>query len=115
MACSSPRSTAISSTGSTDTGRPTSKDPGRNKVATLFRPGSLGRRTGGIRWCQMFGEHMQDLLGQHIEDKDLPTRELTLEEALAIGMQLHQDDRLAEADVVYGQVLAVAPGHPVAL
>ena len=42
----------------------------------------------------MFGEHMQDLLGQHIEDKDLPTRELTLEEALAIGMQLHQDDRL---------------------
>jgi predicted TPR repeat methyltransferase len=63
----------------------------------------------------MFGEHMQDLLSQKIEDEDLPTRELTLEEALAIGIQLHQDDRLAEADVVYGQILAVAPGHPVAL
>jgi predicted TPR repeat methyltransferase len=63
----------------------------------------------------MFGEHMQDLIGQHLEDEDLPTRELTLEEALAIGIQLHQDDRLAEADAVYGQILAVVPDHPVAL
>jgi predicted TPR repeat methyltransferase len=58
---------------------------------------------------------MQDLLKEPIKKEDLPTRELTLEEALAFGMQLHQDERLAEADVIYGQVLAVAPGHPVAL
>lgn len=63
----------------------------------------------------MFGERMQDLIGQHIEDEELPTRELTLEEALAIGIQLHQQDRLPEAGAVYGQILAVAPDHPVAL
>ena len=59
---------------------------------------------------------MQDLLGQPIEDVEEPTsRELTLEEALAIAIQLHQDDRLGEAEAVYGQILAVAPEHPRAL
>ena len=63
----------------------------------------------------MSGEHMQDLLGQTLEDAEEPSRELTLEEALEIAIQLQQDDRLAEADAVYSQILAAAPDHPRAL
>ena len=63
----------------------------------------------------MSGEHMQDLLGQTLKADEEPSRELTLEEALEIAIQLQQDDRLAEADAVYGQILATAPDHPRAL
>jgi predicted TPR repeat methyltransferase len=63
----------------------------------------------------MFGERMQDLLGQEIEDLEEPTRELTVAEALAIAIHLQQHDRLAEADAVYSQILAADPGHPEAL
>ena len=63
----------------------------------------------------MFSEHMQDLLGQPIEDAEEPSRELTLEEALEIAVHLQQDDRLTEADAVYSQILAAAPDHPRAL
>jgi predicted TPR repeat methyltransferase len=60
---------------------------------------------------------MQDLLDQHLEDDDsnLPTRELTLEEALEIGMDLHRDGRLTEAQVVYGEILRIEPEHPTTL
>jgi predicted TPR repeat methyltransferase len=60
---------------------------------------------------------MQELLGRTLEDAQAPepTRELTLEEALTIAIQLQQADRLAEASAVYGQILAVAPDHPQAL
>ena len=69
------------------------------------------------RWCTVFGESMQDLLDQHLEDDDanLPTRELTLEEALEIGIDFHKDGRLTEAQVVYGEILRIAPDHPKAL
>jgi predicted TPR repeat methyltransferase len=64
----------------------------------------------------MLGDHMQDLLGQKLEeDPDEPSRELTLEEALEIAILLQQQDRLAEANAVYGQILAVDPDHPRAL
>ncbi len=63
----------------------------------------------------MFGERMQDLLGQEIEDVEEPTRELTVAEAIAIAIHLQQHDRLAEAAAVYGQILAADPGHPEAL
>ena len=64
----------------------------------------------------MFGEHMQDLL-QHTSEPepDEPTRELTVDEALGIAIQLHQDDRLEEADVVYSEILKVDPKNPRAL
>ena len=59
---------------------------------------------------------MRELLGEHIEDKNADvTRELTVEEAVAIAISLHQADRVGEADAVYRQILAVAPDHPRAL
>ena len=65
----------------------------------------------------MFGEGMQDLLGQHLEDDEanLPTRELTVEEAVEIAIGLHRDGRLAEAEVVYKEILDVQPDHPAAM
>jgi predicted TPR repeat methyltransferase len=64
----------------------------------------------------MFGERMQDMLGQTIDDSEEPaSRELTVDEAISIAIFLQQHDRLVEADVVYGQILEVAPDHPVAL
>ncbi|MCH7700663.1 MAG: tetratricopeptide repeat protein [Planctomycetes bacterium] len=39
----------------------------------------------------------------------------TLDESLAIGTQLHQAGRLAEAERAYRQVLSADPGHPHAL
>jgi predicted TPR repeat methyltransferase len=60
---------------------------------------------------------MQDLLGQHLEDDEanLPTRELTVEEAVAIAVGLHRDGRLAEAEAVYNEILEVQPDHPTAM
>ena len=47
----------------------------------------------------MFGEHMQDLLQQTTEpEPEEPPRELTVEEALEIAIQLQRDDRLEEAE-----------------
>jgi len=63
----------------------------------------------------MSDEHLRDLLGQTLKADEEPSRELTLEEALEIAIQLQQDDRLAEADAVYSQILAAAPDHPRAL
>jgi predicted TPR repeat methyltransferase len=63
----------------------------------------------------MFGDRMQDLLGQELEDAEEPTRELTLEEALAIAISLQRDDRLAEAEAVYNEILRTEPNHPEAL
>jgi predicted TPR repeat methyltransferase len=65
----------------------------------------------------MLGERMQDLLGQPMEDVEQPEpeRELTIDEAIAIAIHLQQFDRLAEAEVVYSQILAAAPDHPQAL
>ncbi len=64
----------------------------------------------------MFGEHMQDLLQQRTEpEPDAPSRELTVDEALGIAIQLHRDDRLEEANVVYQEILKVDPGNARAL
>lgn len=58
---------------------------------------------------------MQDLLNEPVKGPEMPTRELTLEEALEIAIMLQQSDRLVEANVVYGQILEIAPDHPRAL
>jgi len=63
----------------------------------------------------MFGEHMQDLLQQKTEPEPGETRELTVEEALHIAIQLQQDARLEEARVVYNEILVVDPSNPRAL
>jgi predicted TPR repeat methyltransferase len=64
----------------------------------------------------MFGNRMQDLIGEVIEDteKDV-TRELTVQEAFAIGVMLQREGRFAEADAVYQQILAVEPDYPQAV
>ena len=63
----------------------------------------------------VIGERAQNLLNEHVNDDDLPTRELTVEEAIEIAIMLQQNDRLAEANAVYGEILDVAPEHPRAL
>ena len=64
----------------------------------------------------MFGEHMEDLLQHTTEpEPEEPPRELTVEEALAIAIQLHRDGRLEEANVVYSQILVVDPANARAL
>ena len=39
----------------------------------------------------------------------------TVQEALLIAFDLHQEGRLAEADAIYGQILDAVPGHPMTL
>ncbi len=64
----------------------------------------------------MFGEHMQDLLDHSTEpEPDEPPRELTVDEAVQIAIQLQRDDHLEEADVVFGHILKVDPDNPRAL
>ena len=64
----------------------------------------------------MFGERMQDLLQQTTPpEPEEPVRELTVDEALQIAIQLQRDDRLEEANAVYGEILRVDPANPRAL
>jgi predicted TPR repeat methyltransferase len=50
-----------------------------------------------------------------MEPSEVTTRELTVEEAIAVAILLQKNDQLAEAGVVFRRVLEVAPGHPRAL
>ncbi len=63
----------------------------------------------------MFGERMQELLGQSIESEDEAPRELTVDEVVELALLLQRQGRLDEADFVYGRILAQAPDHPQAL
>ena len=64
----------------------------------------------------MIGARTQEIVGERISaEESEPTRELTVDEAVAIAMRLQQNEQLVEAHVVYQQVLEVVPDHPVAL
>jgi predicted TPR repeat methyltransferase len=63
----------------------------------------------------MFDERTQELLDQHVEDVEEPARQLTVGEAIAIAQHLQQHDRVAEAEIVYREILRVHPEHAVAL
>ena len=64
----------------------------------------------------MFGERLQDLLQQTAEpESDEPPRELTVEEALQIAIDLQRLDRCEEANAVFGEILKVDPENPRAL
>jgi predicted TPR repeat methyltransferase len=63
----------------------------------------------------MISQRMQNLVEDHMEPSEAPTRELTLEEALAIAIQLQKNDQLAEAEAVYSRILEAAPNHGDAL
>src|SRR5262245_2757485 len=50
-----------------------------------------------------------------LEGSEVTTRELTVEEAIAVAILLQKDARLDDAAIVYRRVLEVAPAHPRAL
>jgi predicted TPR repeat methyltransferase len=50
-----------------------------------------------------------------MEPSDTPTRELTLDEAVAFAILLQKNEQFAEAHAVYCRVLETAPDHPDAL
>ena len=50
-----------------------------------------------------------------MEQSETPTRELTLEEAVALAITLQKNEQLVEAQELYRRVLEVAPNHPHAL
>jgi predicted TPR repeat methyltransferase len=58
---------------------------------------------------------MQDPLAPPLEETETPSRELTLEEAIALAIELQKNDQLVEAQEVYRRVLETAPDHPSAL
>ena len=63
----------------------------------------------------MFSERMQGMIEQKMEPSKPIERELTLEEALAIAIQLQKNEQLAEAEAVYSRILKLAPNHGQAL
>jgi predicted TPR repeat methyltransferase len=50
-----------------------------------------------------------------VEQSETPTRELTLEEAVALAILLQKNEQLAEAHELYRRILEVAPNHARAL
>jgi predicted TPR repeat methyltransferase len=50
-----------------------------------------------------------------MEQSETPTRELTLDEAVAFAIQLQKNEQLVEAQALYRRVLELAPNHPRAL
>jgi predicted TPR repeat methyltransferase len=50
-----------------------------------------------------------------MEQSETPTRELTLEEAVALAILLQKNEQLVEAQELYRRVLETAPNHPHAL
>ena len=48
-------------------------------------------------------------------DASADTRELTIDEVIAVAILLQKNDQFAEAEAVYHRVLEVAPDHPDAL
>ena len=63
----------------------------------------------------MFSDRMQDMIEQKMEPSEPVERELTLEEALMIAIQLQKNEQLAEAEAVYSRILKMAPNHGQAL
>ena len=47
-----------------------------------------------------------------MEQSETPTRELTLEEAVALAILLQKNEQLVEAQELYRRVLEMAPNHP---
>ena len=50
-----------------------------------------------------------------MDTSDPPSRELTIDEAIAVAIGLQKQQHLTEAEQLYTRVLEVAPAHPDAL
>jgi predicted TPR repeat methyltransferase len=60
----------------------------------------------------MLGERIRDLPDRPLEDTAEPaSRELTVEDAFNVALELQKVDRLAEAGVIYARILEADPGH----
>ena len=69
-----------------------------------------------IRLKTMVGEHMQDVLGEPLQNRpDEPARELTVDEAIELAIQLQQQDDLDAAEIVYREIRRVDPDNPRAM
>ena len=58
---------------------------------------------------------MQGMIEQKMESSEPVERELTLDEALMIAIQLQKNEQLVEAHELFRRVLDIAPDHPRAL
>jgi predicted TPR repeat methyltransferase len=63
----------------------------------------------------MLSERMQNLVDQQMEPSEAPARELTIEDALAIAIQLQKNEQLVEAELVYSRIVGAAPDYAPAL
>src|ERR1700693_894217 len=63
----------------------------------------------------MLSQRTQNMLEQTMEQSEAPARELTLEEAISIAIQLQKNEQLAAADAVYRRILEAGPDHHHAL
>src|SRR5262249_22247519 len=55
---------------------------------------------------------MQKVLGEPLQDEaESPSRELTVDEAIAIAIQLQQQRELEAAEVVYREIRRACPDH----
>src|SRR5262245_3534818 len=61
------------------------------------------------------GEGRRIGLGRTMEQSEAPTRELTLDEAVALAILLQKNEQQVAADELYRRVLETAPTHPHAL
>jgi Flp pilus assembly protein TadD len=62
------------------------------------------------------GTHLQDVLGSALPDQpDEPPRELTVDEAIELAIQLHQQGHLDGAEIVYREIRRVDPDNARAL
>ena len=75
-----------------------------------FISSTTSRPTKKARTVRLGGR--RSLLGQLMEQSETPTRELTLEEAVALAILLQKNEQLAEAQELYRRVLETAPDHP---
>lgn len=64
----------------------------------------------------MRGEHMQDALGEPLQEEgDEPSRELTVDEAIDLAILLQKQEDLDAAEIVYREIRRVDPQNPKAL
>jgi predicted TPR repeat methyltransferase len=60
----------------------------------------------------MLGEHMRDALGEPLpEQPDEPARELTVDEAIELAIQLQQQESLDAAEIIYREIRRVDPDN----
>src|SRR5262249_7540433 len=63
----------------------------------------------------MFGERIQELIGQQLEDTTAPPKEMTADEVVDFAITLQRSDELENAKLVSDEVLKREPKHPLAL